>query len=142
MNKFNLYLTKRANISTTVGGKVVSFALLQEGVYGYSTDDKKEIKDLDAEVAAGGVIYVDENLRTVDRKIEFTRRKGSSLGSVRLGPAPTIQTQEGTGAQVASEEAKAVNLAETLTGQPATGQQLGQAVTLGLKEKLEIANKK
>lgn len=140
MSKFNLYLTKRANITTTMGGNLIAFAPVGDGIYGYSTDDKKEIKDLDAEVAAGGVIYVDENLRTTDKKIEFTRRKGSSLGSVRIGPAPSIQTQEGTNSQVAQEEAKAVNIAATLTGQPATGADLGQAVTL--KEKLEQANKK
>mgnify|MGYP001010019858 CR=1 FL=1 len=139
MSKYNLYLTKRPNITTTIAGKLITFGDMGGGIFGYSTDNKAEIEGLNAEVEAGGVIYVDENVRTIDRKVEFTRKKGSGLGSVKIGPASTIKTQTGTDSQVVSQEAEKVNLATTLTGAAASPDQLGQAVSL--KEKLANTQK-
>ena len=127
MSKYNLYLTKRPNISITLGNKLVGFTLTDLGAYGYSTDCKQEIAFLDEVVEAGGVIYVDENVRTIDNKIEFTRKGPAKLGSVKVGAASTTPPQEGTKPVMAQEEVTKVNLAP---GQSASLTDLGQAVDI------------
>lgn len=158
--QFNLYLTKKANVSlTTRACKRMTFTKVAHGIYGYSTDNKQEIAELDEIVEAGGIIYVDQNTPTIDRKIEFTRKPGAGIGSAAIGATSSIQAQARTESPVVSQEASQVTGTVAINGNLASGvsadsSQLGQAVNLAnqdqgqavettpsLKDKLAAAKK-
>lgn len=128
MKKYNLYLTKRSNISVSAGGKLVTFTPYGNGVFAYSTDDQDEIKDLEVYAnAKGGSIYVDSERTMVESKLEFSRAKETNWGGVKSGGQTTSdQKKEGQGKTMVQEEAKTASVEH----KPATPSDLGQAVSL------------